>query len=218
MFRDLFLDGSINFDMYEFIKRDSEGKFEFEWLLAKFLNMKYLVSLGQFLELKNQLVLFCESDVIPTLMNAEKELLINLCSILAKNACESQDVTTSTSWQLTFEYFVGRLVDPGEEFPIEMKPILKIDEFKQIFHRTVSSVAQQLIDTEFAQVESKQQNNVTILIKFLSQTAYYLLDEPVVIKLFQKAKQCLEQVKDKEGDFDGSRSHLKEQIQIYMIF
>ena len=53
MFRDLFLDGSINFDMYEFIKRDSEDKFEFEWLLAKFLNMKYLVSLGQFLELKN---------------------------------------------------------------------------------------------------------------------------------------------------------------------
>ena len=153
MFRDLFLDGSINFDMYEFIKRDSEDKFEFEWLLAKFLNMKYLVSLGQFLELKNQLVLFCESDVIPTLMNADKELLINLCSILAKNACESQDVTTSTSWQLTFEYFVSRLVDPGEEFPIEMKPILKIDEFKQIFHRTVSSVAQQLIDTDFAQVD-----------------------------------------------------------------
>lgn len=99
MFRDLFLDGSINFDMYEFIKRTDNSdnsverkcKFEFEWLLAKFLNMKYLVSLSQFLELKSQLVLFCESDVIPTLMNADKELLIDLCSILSKNAVESKD-------------------------------------------------------------------------------------------------------------------------------
>ena len=54
MFRDLFLDGSVNFDVAKLLQEKTDkGAFKFTWLLAKFLNFKHLVSLGNFLELKN---------------------------------------------------------------------------------------------------------------------------------------------------------------------
>lgn len=72
MFRDLFLDGSINFDIATLMQESDGGKFEYAWLLAAMLNFKYLVSLTSFLELKNQLIIFVESDVIPALIVGDK--------------------------------------------------------------------------------------------------------------------------------------------------
>lgn len=34
----------------------------------------------------------------------------------------------------SFENFLKKMIDPGEEFPAEEKPILKVDNFKEIFN------------------------------------------------------------------------------------
>lgn len=130
MFRDLFLDGSINFDIGALMQeRDSNNQFSFTWLLASMLNFKYLVSLTSFLELKNQLIIYVESDVVPALIVGDKELTVTLTEALASKAL------TSNSYKLTLEYFVAKMVDPGEDFAEDMKPVLKVDEFIQIFDR-----------------------------------------------------------------------------------
>lgn len=127
MFRDLFLDGSVNFDISVLMtERGSDGSYSYAWLLASMLNFKYLVSLTNFLELKNQLIIFVESDVVPGIIVGDRSMIVNLCQTVANEALAG-DVTNS--YQLTLEYFVQKLVDPGEEFPADMKPVLKIDEF-----------------------------------------------------------------------------------------
>ena len=92
------------------------------------LNFKYLVSLTNFLELKNQLIIFVESDVIPALIIGDKSFIVTLCETIAEKAHQGNN-----SYQLTLEYFVAKMIDPGEDFPVEMKPVLKIDEFREIF-------------------------------------------------------------------------------------
>ena len=134
MFRDLFLDGSINFDIGALMQeRDSDNKFKFTWLLACMLNFKYLVSLTNLLELKNQLIIYVESDVMPALIVGDKDLIVTLNETLASKAL------TSNSHKLTLEYFIAKLVDPGEDFAEDMKPVLKTDEFIEIFNRVSRS-------------------------------------------------------------------------------
>ena len=88
MFRDLFLDGSINFDIATLMQENEDGQFEYAWLLASMLNFKYLVSLTGFLELKNQLIIFVESDVIPALIVGDKRLIVALCETIADKALD----------------------------------------------------------------------------------------------------------------------------------
>jgi hypothetical protein len=38
------------------------------------------------------------------------------------------------SYLYTLEYLVKKMIDPGEEFSNEEKPVLKIDDFKEIFN------------------------------------------------------------------------------------
>ena len=138
MFRDLFLDGSINFDISQLMQErdaDRDGKFSYDWLLSSMLNFKYLVSLTNFLELKNQLIIFVESDVIPALIIGDKAFIVSLCETIASKATASDaaNVIAAGSYQLTLQYFIAKMVDPGEDFPADMKPVLRIDDFREIF-------------------------------------------------------------------------------------
>mmetsp|Transcript_8543 Transcript_8543/g.11776 ORF Transcript_8543/g.11776 Transcript_8543/m.11776 type:complete len:85 (+) Transcript_8543:145-399(+) len=84
MFRDLFLDGKVSLDVGALIQeRDEAGGFKYSWLVATMLNFKYLISLTSFLELKNQLLIFVESDVIPALIFGDKTLIVSLCESIA---------------------------------------------------------------------------------------------------------------------------------------
>ena len=42
------------------------------------------------------------------------------------------------SYMHTLDYVVAKMSDPGEDFPAEFKPVLKVDEFKEIFNRVAS--------------------------------------------------------------------------------
>ena len=107
------------------------------------LNFKYLVSLTSFLELKNQLLIFVESDVIPALIFGDRTLIVDLCDLIATRAL------TSHSHKLTLEYFVAKMIDPGEDFDADTKPVLKVDDFAEVFNRISKSTVEQILATDF---------------------------------------------------------------------
>ena len=70
------------------------------------------------------------------------------------------------SYQLTLEYFIQKMVDPGEEFAQDMKPVLRIDDFKEIFNKVSKHTAKKLIETNFSG-ETHDVKSIEILIKLL---------------------------------------------------
>ena len=188
MFRDLFLDGSIVFDISQLIQEtNDDGSFSYAWLLAAMMNFKYLVSLTNFLELKNQLLIYVESEVIPALIIGDKSFIVSLCETIASKAMLEKG---SNSYQLTLEYLVAKMVDPGEDFPADMKPVLRIDEFVEIFDKVGKPTAANLIATNFAG-DSINTMAVEILGKLLSQISYYILDEEILRTLYTNIKANL---------------------------
>ena len=186
MFRDLFLDGNVSLDVSTLIKEKNDaGEFRYAWLVATMLNFKYLVSLTSFLELKNQLLIFVESDVIPALIFGEKTLIVSLCDLIATRAL------TSHSHKLTLEYFVAKMVDPGEDFEADLKPVLRVDDFAEVFNRVCKSTVEQLLATEFGGNVDGQA--VEILEKLLAQISYFICDEQLLHQLFSKVKANLTQ-------------------------
>ena len=130
-------------------EKGADGSYSYTWLLAIMLNFKYLVSLTNFLELKNQLLIFVESEMIPALIFGEKSLIVTLCEYLAQQALHN-DASISQSFQLTLEYFVAKMVDPGDDFAEDMKPVLRIDDFAELFNKVGKSTAKMLLDSNFA--------------------------------------------------------------------
>jgi hypothetical protein len=50
----------------------------------------------------------------------------------------------------TFEYLLKTLVDPGEDFPVTEKPVLKLDNFITIFNTVALDYCRALTETKFA--------------------------------------------------------------------
>jgi hypothetical protein len=65
MFRDLFLQGGLG--GFDVTKLFSDNRFV--WLAAVLLNVRHLASLSNFLDMKKQLVIFVDTEVIPVLIN-----------------------------------------------------------------------------------------------------------------------------------------------------
>ena len=84
----------------------------------------------------------------------------------------------NSSYQLTLEYFVAKMVDPGEDFPVDMKPVLKIDEFREIFTKVSKVTAESLISSNFSGEHNSMA--IDILEKMLSQISRFISDEPVL--------------------------------------
>ena len=83
-----------------------------------------------------------------------------------------------------------KVVDPGEDFPAECKPVLKIDEFKAIFSQVSLATAEKLLETNFVG-NDHDMRRVEILIKLLSHIGYYILEETEVQKLYKLVKDNL---------------------------
>lgn len=60
--------------MSQLINYKDEGmKYKYVWLFATFLNFKHMMSLSNYLELKKQLVIFVESEVLPAVIANAQE-------------------------------------------------------------------------------------------------------------------------------------------------
>lgn len=53
--------------------------------------------------------------------------------------------TVNTEYGYSLEYLIKKMIDPGEDFPVEEKPVLKIDDFKEIFNAIGGNVVQELL-------------------------------------------------------------------------
>lgn len=109
----------------------------------------------------------------------------------------------------TLDYLIAKMSDPGNDFPVDFKPVLKVDQFKSIFNRTSAKTCKMLIENNF---NVQYDASVGIVMKTLKQTAYYVLDEPVVLELYRLAKSNLLKY-CKEGQ---TISQLKQQTLVYL--
>ena len=66
------------------------------------------------------------------------------------------------------------MIDPGEDFSAEEKPVLKVDDFKKIYQSLSTSVVDHILKGQ--ELESNTQTQ--IFTKILGRIAYYITDEP----------------------------------------
>ena len=68
MFRYLFLSGGLkgSFDVNRLFSEDNAAKFV--WLAGVLLNVRHLQSLANFVEMKKQLVIFVDTEVLPMII------------------------------------------------------------------------------------------------------------------------------------------------------
>lgn len=164
MFRDLFLSGGLGgFDVTKLFT-DSR----YLWLASVLLNVRHLPSLTSFIEMKKQLIIFVDTELIPVLINQVQEgnskLVLDIVQYMSNQA------QTKADYIYSLEQFIKKMIDPGEDFPVEEKPVLKIDDFKTIY-RTVST-----------QSDMKEYSNKVLLqMRILRQVAYFIIDEPLVV-------------------------------------
>ena len=143
MFRDLFLSGGIGgFDVTKLFR---EGDNKYVWLAAELLNTRHLQSLSNFIDMKKQLIIFVDTEVIPTLISlcsrdADKEntLIREIFKYMGSKAKESSD------YGYSLEYFIKKMVDPGEDYSPAEKPVIKVDDFKWIFTNLNQEVIERL--------------------------------------------------------------------------
>lgn len=204
LFRDLFIEGA-TWDVSQLIPvKDGpdSGSYKYVWLFATFLNFKHLMSLSNYFDLKKQLVIFVETEVMPALIafaaqgdHDENSFVVQLCAEMARRAGLLQgSAEAAISYEHTLEFLVSKMSDPGEDFPAEFKPVLKVDEFKHIFKQVCAGTCEALLKGNFK--ADVNLSSVDIAIKILKQTAYYLLDEDLIMNLYKLCKSNLQALTD----------------------
>ena len=73
-------------------------------------------------------MIFVDTEVIPALIyqaqNGNQGFILDIIKFMGEQA------KSLTDYVYTLEYFVKKMIDPGEDFPADEKPVLKVDEFK----------------------------------------------------------------------------------------
>jgi hypothetical protein len=75
----------------------------------------------------------------------------------------------------SIDHFIKKMIDPGEDYPPEEKPLLKIDDFKQIFKMAK-------INTLTA--ENEYSLDTLLFLRVLRNTAYFIMDEDEISLLW----------------------------------
>lgn len=95
---------------------------------------------------------------------------------------------TYSDYIYSIEYFIKKMVDPGEDFPPEEKPVLKIDDFKQVF----KIVKENLQSNIFGSSDASYSNEVLCFLSVLKSIAYFIIDEVEVSSIYRASKEVLE--------------------------
>lgn len=109
--------------------------------------------------------------MINQVQSGNSALVLSILGYMASQA--------TLDYAYSIEAFVKKLVDPGEDFPVEEKPVLRIDDFKSIF---------KLVRTGTGDAYT---NETLLFLSILRDIAYYILDEPEVQGLYSKSVQRL---------------------------
>lgn len=77
-------------------------------------------------------MIFVDTEVMPALIyqvqNGNEKLVLQICNYMSENAKHRTD------YVYTLENLIKLLIDPGQEYPADEKPVLRVDEFKSIFY------------------------------------------------------------------------------------
>jgi hypothetical protein len=175
IFRDMFLEGGISFDISSLIEKNS-----YSWLASILLNIRNMSSLNNLPDLKRQLSVFLDTEVIPALLvsvkNGNKDLVMELIQDFKLKISDTNDSCLST-----LENLIAKLVNPGDDFGTE--PLLMVDDFKKIFEILCKDKVKNLSEIS--------QTDVKLMSCIFNQAAYYILDEPDVLALIKHAKKNL---------------------------
>ena len=143
IFRDMFLQGGIAFDISSLFQAHSEKEIsgstslktldewkakapKYAWLASLLLNISNMSSLNNLPDLKRQLALYLDTEVLPAILIAiqsgQKDLMMELITSIKNQITNENDSSLST-----LESFIAKLAKPdlGDD-----EPILKVDEFK----------------------------------------------------------------------------------------
>lgn len=83
LFRDIFLQGGLAFDIQQLFSKDNGCKFS--WLASLLLSINNMGSLNNFPDLKKQLLVFLNTEVVPALLNSAKEGNVELLFKIIEN-------------------------------------------------------------------------------------------------------------------------------------
>lgn len=176
MFRDLLLSGGISFDVTQLFSTEKADNYV--WLAAALLNTKYLASLSTYIQLKKQMVIFVETEIVPTLVNQAQQgntqFIINIVKFMVDKLPHNPE------YLYTVEYFLKKMIDPGEDYAAEDKPVLKIDDFKTIYKYVKGGIADSLLEDNDLEVTIQME----LFTKVLRLLAYYIMDEQTISGLF----------------------------------
>ena len=142
IFRDVFLQGGVSFDVQSLFS--AERGTEFAWLASLLLNLNNMSSLNNLPELKKQLSVFLDTEIVPAIIlsasQGNKQLVFDIVHTFSQKVTDANDSCLSTLDEL-----LQRLVDPGEQFGFD-EPILKVDDFKHVFTTLGKATAQKIVD------------------------------------------------------------------------
>ena len=99
---------------------------KYAWLASLLLNISNMSSLNNLPDLKRQLALYLDTEVLPAILIAiqsgQKDLMMELITSIKNQISTENDSSLST-----LESFISKLANPdlGDD-----EPILKVDEFK----------------------------------------------------------------------------------------
>lgn len=84
-----------------------------------------------------------------------------------------EKVQSNPEYMYTIEYLLKKMIDPGEDFSAEEKPVLKIDDFKDIYKSVTGEIADSLILKNEVEINVQ----LELFTKVLRLLAYYIMDE-----------------------------------------
>ena len=102
----------------------------------------------------------------------------------------AEKAASSSDYVFTIEFLLKKMIDPGEDFPADEKPVLKVDEFKEIFWL----VNKPTIEGYLSGQSLEYSLDVLTFLKSLKQTAYYIVEEKVAKDLYQRSSDYLKEL------------------------
>ena len=102
IFQQTFLAGGLGFNIDDLaLKKDENGQFVYIWLIAELLNSESLPSLAGYVNLRNQIKVFSETEVLPLILReccseSGETLFIALIKYLTENSIEKSSLYSNT--------------------------------------------------------------------------------------------------------------------------
>ena len=184
IFRDMFLQGGVSFDVQSLFS--SKDELQYAWFASLLLNINNMSSLNNLPDLKRQLSVFLETEIIPAIIisvkQGSKKLILRLIESFKEQITAANDSCLST-----LENLIHKLVDPGEEFGFD-EPLLKVDDFKHIFALLSKEKASEFVNRNYSSVSK---TDIKLMSSLFKHTAYFILDEPEISGLMKLAKRNL---------------------------